>query len=145
MIEGMPMFEHFSENEKREFAQTQYSMLKFKNGDDVIAEGELSKSLYLLVKGTCLVTRTADNTKIRLSKLSPGEIFGEMSFFSDKPRQSTVTATDDVLILKMDDNFFEKINPSIRAKIKEYLIELLVSRLDNMNAAIMKISKLMRS
>lgn len=145
MIEGMPMFEHFSEDEKKEFAQTQYSILKFKNGDGVITEGELSKSLYLLVKGTCLVTRTADNAKIRLSKLSPGEIFGEMSFFSDKPRQSTVTATDDVLVLKMDDNFFEKINPSIRAKIKEYLIELLVSRLDNMNAALMKISKLMRS
>lgn len=145
MIEGMPMFEHFSEDEKKEFAQMQYSMLKFKNGDDVITEGELSKSLYLLVKGMCLVTRTADNAKIRLSKLSPGEIFGEMSFFSDKPRQSTVTATDDVLVLKMDDNFFEKVNPGIRAKIKEYLIELLVSRLDNMNAAIMKISKLMRS
>jgi len=145
MIEGMPMFEHFSEDEKKEFAQTQYSILKFKNGNDVITEGELSKSLYLLVKGTCLITRTADNAKIRLSKLSPGEIFGEMSFFSDKPRQSTVTATDDVLVLKMDDNFFEKINPNIRAKIKEYLIELLISRLDNMNAALMKISKLMRS
>lgn len=145
MIEGMPMFEHFSEDEKKEFVQRQYSILKFKNGDDIITEGELSKSLYLLVKGTCLITKTADNAKIRLSKLSPGEIFGEMSFFSDKPRQSTVTAIDDVLVLKMDDNFFEKINPSIRAKIKEYLIELLISRLDNMNAALMKISKLMRS
>lgn len=145
MIEGMPMFEHFSEDEKKEFVQRQYSILKFKNGDDIITEGELSKSLYLLVKGTCLITKTADNAKIRLSKLSPGEIFGEMSFFSDKPRQSTVTAIDDVLVLKMDDNFFEKINSSIRAKIKEYLIELLISRLDNMNAALMKISKLMRS
>lgn len=145
MIEGMPMFAHFSENEKKEFAQTQHSMLKFKYGEDIITEGELTKSLYLLVKGTCLITRTADNARIRLAKMSPGEIFGEMSFFSDKPRQSTVTASDDVLVLKMDDNFFDKVNPGIRAKIKEYLIELLISRLDNMNAAIMKISKLMRS
>jgi hypothetical protein len=30
-------------------------------------------------------------------------------------------------------------------KIKDYLIELLINRLDNMNEAIMRISKLMRA
>ena len=91
-----------------------------------------------------MVTKMADAAKIRLAKLSPGEIFGEMSYFSDKPRQSTVTATEDVIVLEMNESFFNEVNPEIRAKIREYLIGLLIQRLDKMNDAIMKISKMMR-
>ncbi len=145
MIRGMSMFEHFSEDEKKAFAEMEHSIHNFSKGEDIITEGEGSKSLFLLMEGNCLITKMSDNVKIRLHKLSPGEIFGEMSFFSDKPRQSSVTAREDVKILKMDDDFFAKASPNIRERIKEYLIILLINRLDNMNASIMKISKLMRA
>lgn len=145
IIDVMPMFKNFTADEKNKFAEMEHSLVKFAKGDNIITEGEQTKSLYLLIKGSCLITKTEHDAKIRLSKLSPGEIFGEMSFFSDKPRQSSVTATEDVLVMKMNDDFFKLISPDIRDKIKDYLIELLISRLDNMNAAIMKISKLMRA
>jgi len=144
IIDAMPIFEHFTMDEKKKFAEMEHSLVKFKTDDNIITEGEHTRSLYLLIKGSCLITKTEAAAKIRLSKLSPGEIFGEMSFFSEKPRQSSVTATEDVLVIKMDENFFKKISPDIRDKIKDYLIGLLISRLDNMNAAIMRISKLMR-
>ena len=145
LIEKMPLFDHFTADEKNQFAAMAHSLVEFKKDEHIITEGEHTKSLYLLVQGMCLITKTEDDAKIRLSKLSPGEIFGEMSFFSDKPRQSSVTATEDVLVMKMDGDFFKKVNPDIRDKIKDYLIGLLISRLDHMNAAIMKISKLMRT
>ena len=144
LIETMPMFAHFTTDEKNQFAEMKHSLVKFKKDENIITEGEQTKSLYLLVQGTCLITKTEDDAKIRLSKLSPGEIFGEMSFFSNKPRQSSVSATEDVLVVKMNDDFFKKVSPDIRDKIKDYLIGLLINRLDNMNAAIMRISKLMR-
>jgi CRP/FNR family cyclic AMP-dependent transcriptional regulator len=145
MIGRMSMFEHFSEDEKKAFAEMEHSILEFSQGDDIITEGEASKSLFLLIEGTCRITKTADNAKIQLSKLSPGEIFGEMSFFSEQLRQSSVTAKGDVKVLKMDDDFFKKADSNIRERIKEHLIKLLINRLDNMNAAIMRISKLMRA
>jgi hypothetical protein len=40
----------------------------------------------------------------------------------------------------MDDIFFRKIDPEIKDKIKNYLIELLVNRLDVMNETLGKIS-----
>ncbi len=144
MIDEIPMFEMFSDEEKNTFTEMDHSLLEFAKDDMIIREGDDSSSLYMLIKGTSLITKTTDNATIRLSKLSPGEIFGEMSAFSKNPRQSNVVANDDVLVLKMDDNFFQKVNPDIRDRIKDYLIELLVSRLDNMNDAIMKISRLMR-
>jgi hypothetical protein len=63
-----------------------------------------------------------------------------MSFFSKKPRYSNVVANETVLVVKMDDNFFRKIDPEIKDKIKNYLIELLVNRLDIMNETLGKIS-----
>lgn len=145
IINTMPMFAKFTSEEKKNFTDMEHSLVRFKKDENIITEGEHTRSLYLLIKGTCLITKTEDDAKIRLSKLSPGEIFGEMSFFSEKPRQSSVTATEDVLVMKMNDDFFKKVSPDVKDKIKDYLIELLISRLDNMNSAIMKISKLMRT
>ena len=45
----------------------------------------------------------------------------------------------------MDDHFFDKLAPELSNKIKDFLLELLIKRLDKMNEAIMRISKLMRS
>ncbi len=145
MIKDVPMFQHFSEEEKKIFARGHHKLLKFKIGEAIITEGDQSSSLYLLISGTCLITKTQDKSTIRLSKLKQGELFGEMSFFTKKPRKSNVIANDDVTVLKMDKEFFAKVDPDIRDGIKNYLIELLIQRLDNMNAAIMRISKLMHS
>lgn len=81
MIGGMSMFEHFSEDEKKAFAEMEHLVLEFSKDEDIITEGEAGRSLFLLLEGSCLITKTADDAKIQLSKLSPGEIFGEMSFF----------------------------------------------------------------
>ena len=62
------------------------------------------------------------------------------AFFSKKPRHSNVVASESVTVIQMDDNFFSNIDPDIRDKIKNYLIELLVNRLDVMNATLGKIS-----
>jgi len=138
IIQDMLMFEHFSEKEKKEFAEIDHSLLGFNKDDVIIKQGEDCSSLYLLAKGTVLITRTGNPTP--LCKLVPGAIFGEMSFFSKKPRHSNVIANEPVLVIQMDDNFFTKIHPDIRDKIKNYLIELLVNRLDIMNATLGKIS-----
>jgi CRP/FNR family cyclic AMP-dependent transcriptional regulator len=144
LISDMTIFHRFSEKEKKDFSEMKHSVIEYDKGDTIIKEGDDSASLYLLLEGSCLITKTESDATIRLSKLKPGEIFGEMSFFSKKPRQSDVVANEKVSVINMDYNFFQKIHPDSRDKIKDYLIELLISRLDNMNAAIMRISKLMR-
>jgi serine/threonine-protein kinase len=143
-IDEMPFFESFSEQEKKTFAKMKRSVLAFYRDDAIISEGDESSTMYLLLKGTAVISRTQDDAKIRLSKLKPGELFGEMSFISKKIRKSDVIASEDVLVMKMDDAFFKKIDPDIRDKIKNHLILLLIKRLENMNDSLMKISKLLR-
>jgi CRP-like cAMP-binding protein len=55
-------------------------------------------------------------------------------------RYNTATADEDVLVLKMDDDLFQKIDLVLKNKIKDYFIELLISRLDRMNEAVSSIA-----
>lgn len=145
LIADLPMFEFFNEEEIDAFSSIGHSLEEFQKGDVILGVGDDQPSLFLLLKGTVLITRTANNIKIRLSKLGPGELFGEMSFFTRKPRTSDVVANEDVTVIRMDNGFFEKVEPHIRDKIKNYFIEILIKRLDLMNEHIMKISRLMHS
>lgn len=145
IINDIPMLKSFSEEEKKEFAESTFSFQKFNKGEAIIKEGDAFTALYLLIDGSVLVTKTKDKTQIRLAKLKSGEIFGEMSLFSKKPRQSNVIANEKVLAVKMDENFFEKTSPFIKDKIKNYFLEILINRLDIMNESIMNISKLMHA
>lgn len=138
-VKGMPMFKHFSENEKKNFVEMEHAMLVFNKDDIIIKEGERFTSLYVLIKGSILITKTGYNTPI--SKLSPGAVFGEMSFLTKKPRYSNVIADEEVMVMKMDDEFFRKVKPEIKDKIKDYLIEILINRLDTMNESLSKISR----
>jgi len=145
MIKNVPLFKTFSDEEIRLFSEMNLPIKDYEKDDFIIKEGDPSTNLYLLIQGSCLITKHQDGVNIRLSKLASGEIFGEMSWVSGKPRQSNVIAKESVVVLMMDDDFFNRLSLNMSLKIKDYLIKLLIKRLDNMNEAIMKISRLMRS
>jgi len=142
-IKDMPMFEHFSENEIKGFAEMKHSLLVFNKDDVIIQEGGLFTSLYLLIMGSLWITKNGYDTP--LSTLKPGAIFGEMSFLTVKPRPSNAIAIEKVMVMKMDKEFFRKAKPEIRDRIKDYLVEILVNRLDTMNESLSKITKYTRN
>jgi CRP-like cAMP-binding protein len=143
LIDDMPMFKFFSDKEKKEFVSMEHALLGFKQDENIIQQGDAFSSLYLLIKGTICITKTGEN--VPLTKLSAGAVFGEISFLTKKPRFTNVVANENVLVMKMDDDFFRKVQPEIKDKIKDYLIELLINRLDAMNESLSKISRYARS
>ncbi|MFC1856630.1 cyclic nucleotide-binding domain-containing protein [Thermodesulfobacteriota bacterium] len=144
VIDKMPIFKYFTDQEKQTVCEMDHTLVNFQKGDLIIEEGDTTKSLFVLMKGSALITKKADDATIRLSKLKPGELFGEMSFFSDAPRRTNVVANDQVIVMKIDETFVEKLDPVLQNKIKDYFIELLIVRLDHMNDSIMAISKSLR-
>ena len=142
MINDFPMFAEFTQQEKEQFAGIEHTVLGYKKDDVIIKEGDIFASLYLLLKGSILITRA--NTKQPMAELHAGQLFGEISFLTQKPRVSSVVANETVLVLKMDNKFFTQLAPELRDKIKNYLIEILTQRLDTMNAALLKIAQYAR-
>ncbi len=145
LIDKIPLCSDFSEDEKKIFAELDHSLLNFKKGDTIIKQGEQSEKvypLYVLIEGTLSVEKKGYSRPI--ATLKSGSIFGEMSFLSNKPRSSNVITKEDVLVLRMDGDFFKKISFELKDKIKNYLIELLIERLDRVNESFKEISNTAR-
>lgn len=67
----------------------------FPRNRTIVAEGEPSQSLYLLLSGRAKVQRSdSEGKEVILAMIGPGEFFGEMSLIDDAPRSASVITTE---------------------------------------------------
>ena len=66
---------------------------EYQAGDVIIKQGDEGDFFYVIVKGTCLVTRETPLSKegIKLAELNMGDTFGEEALISDAKRNATVS------------------------------------------------------
>jgi CRP/FNR family cyclic AMP-dependent transcriptional regulator len=93
-------------------------------GADIIREGDLGESLYVVVEGRVEVRR-GDK---RLAELSEREVFGEMAVLDPGPRSATVKAVTDVTLLTIRREDFADIMAE-RHEIARGIIQVLTRRL----------------
>ncbi len=79
-----------------------------KNGDVLIKEGDEPDKIFIMVDGKAVVTRNGKS----VGTIESGEVFGELSFITNQPRTSTVTANANCLIQAMSYDDFLKIIPN---------------------------------
>jgi hypothetical protein len=77
----------------------------YRMGDVIIAEGEFTSDAYIVQKGFVEVYH-AGPPEQRLSILGPGDIFGEMSLITERPRSASVRALEDVEARVVDRDAF---------------------------------------
>lgn len=71
--------------------------VEFEPDTPLVTEGEDGDAFYLLLDGQAEVTRGG----AVLSRLGPGDFFGEISLVDGRPRTATVTATGPVRTLQV--------------------------------------------
>lgn len=82
----------------------------FKKGNIIVNQGDNeNRNLYILRKGCCSITRTANNSVIDCGKIYPGDIFGELSMILGLERSATILAVDDVEVEELDKAEFLKL------------------------------------
>ena len=60
-------------------------------GADVFVEGDQGRSMYVVHSGQLLVCKAGESGRIvRMSRLGPGDFFGEMTLIAMQPRSATV-------------------------------------------------------
>jgi uncharacterized repeat protein (TIGR04076 family) len=112
---------------------------RVKTGTDIIRQGDVGQSLYLITKGEVLVVRESGETREEmLATLTEGECFGEMSLISGEPISATIRAKSPVTLLVMSKEDFDRLlldNPSLNV----YFTKLLSQRLQQANTRMMDI------
>lgn len=98
------------------------------SGEIIINEGAVPEKIFIMVDGKATVTRNGKT----IGTIGSDEVFGEISFFTNQPRTSTVTATKDCLIQAMSYDDFLKTIPN-RPKLIMTLSKSLSNRIVNLN------------
>jgi CRP-like cAMP-binding protein len=100
------------------------SLKPFPAGEIIIREGEKALEAFEMVEGRASVTVQGRE----ISVIRDGQIFGELSFFTDSNRFATVTATQDCLVQVMDKEVFLSLMQH-RPHMVETLVRTLCQRL----------------
>lgn len=93
-------------------------------GEPIIHKGDLGDCLYIVVSGK---VRVHDGERA-LSILEDRQVFGEMALFDREPRSASVTAIEDTLLLRLDQDptyeLMEEQNEFLRGVIRSLVDKL---------------------
>ncbi len=101
----------------------------FPKGRTIVAEGEPSQSLYVLLSGRAKVQRSdTEGKEVILAVLGPGECFGEMSLIDDAPRSASVITIESCDFMSINKESFKSMlvsSPEISMRIMKGLVKRL--------------------
>ncbi len=137
LLNDIEFFKAMTDREKVRIIEGQSFFEGFEAGEFIIREGQRNDSLYVVIKGTALVTKNSHPEHV-IATLRPGAIFGELSFLTGRPRSTNVVTSEKVICFVMNSASFNRMDIAFQLKVKNELIKILVARLDDMNAALLE-------
>lgn len=138
LTDNIEFFKEFTREEKSEIASLYCNVLMYRAGNYIIKQGDIDQALFVLLSGIARVTKkmlvdTDGPGEVLLAKLKTGDLFGEISLMTSRPRATNVVAEGDVIALKLEGKMLDKRNPVIANKVRIRLVELLAKRLEEAN------------
>jgi CRP/FNR family cyclic AMP-dependent transcriptional regulator len=105
-------------------------LASFEEGETILKVGEQSDSFYLLMKGSVSVEVAKEGGTAEMGRLKAPFTFGEIGLLLSKPRTATLIAAEQVLVLKISSEAFQKsfdTIPSFRLSVARSLASRLES------------------
>jgi len=145
LFEKIPFFDKFTLEEKCYFAAMDCNVVRFLHNERIIKQGQPDYSLFIILSGAVRVTKDLPPQGLKqtpreafLTRLKTGSVFGEISLLAKRPRASNAYADGDTIVLKLEGELLEQMDPVLQNKINRQLIELLILRLEDMNRQMMQ-------
>ena len=115
MLQKAPLWSGLTEKELKVIARS-FKELKYESGDVIVRKGEAGIGFYLIAEGTVEVR---SDGRV-LSKLGPGQFFGEMALLDAQPRSADVVALEPSRCLALSSWSFKSIlseHPKMAVKL----------------------------
>jgi CRP/FNR family cyclic AMP-dependent transcriptional regulator len=105
----VPLFYGLSELQL-DLLSTGSSRRTYAKGRTLVAEGEPSQSLFVLLSGRAKVQRSdSEGKEVIIAVIGPGEFIGEMSLIDDEPRSASVITLESCEFLSIRKESFRQI------------------------------------
>jgi len=100
----------------------------------IFSHGDKGDSYFIIVSGSVAVTRTGESGReVPITRLGPGEGFGEIALLTGADRSATVTAEERTVLISVPKSTFDSIlatNPSVSQGFIRMLAERLMKGSD---------------
>ena len=80
--------------------------LTFKEGQSLVKQGDTGDSAYIIVEGTADVVVSTPDGPVTVASVGRNDIVGDIAILIDVPRTATVTATSELVALKVTKELF---------------------------------------
>ena len=111
-----------------------------KKGEAVFRQGDGSDSMYFVESGRLDVELELEGGKLlRLKKVGPGAVFGEMGIYTAAPRSATVRAAEKCVLYMMSTEKLEAVEkraPVLVTALNRFMIKMLSDRLADANTKV---------
>ncbi|MGR8947461.1 MAG: protein kinase domain-containing protein [Gammaproteobacteria bacterium] len=97
----------------------------YSDGQEIIIEGELDDSFYIIVHGTVSVKKSGKE----LRTLFAGDCFGEMGYLAKTKRTATIAAHGDTSILKVNSTVISQVSLNCQVRFLKVFLRTLIHRL----------------
>ena len=131
MLQKTPLWSGLTEKELKVIARS-FKELKYESGDVIVRKGEAGIGFYLITDGTVEVR---SDGRV-LSKLGPGQFFGEMALLDGQPRSADVVALEPSRCLAMSSWSFKSIvseHPKMALKMLQEFVRRLRMNAQNIS------------
>ncbi len=104
------------------------NLLRFDAGRDVLRQGEISDSFYLILDGAVHIHMQVENVEFSISTLHRGDFFGEFASVYHLPRSATATTLRPCLLLEFSESDIQRLMRS-SPLAGEYLLNVVRQRM----------------
>lgn len=132
LMDETSFFKEMDKAERESLLSFENHWMHFKAQEKILKEDEVDYGFFVLLKGQVSVIRSKP-TEVSLAQLVSGSMFGEITMKTKRPRTSSIEADEDVTVFKVDGQLLDQLDPKLIIKIKDQIIDLVISRLDEMN------------
>jgi CRP-like cAMP-binding protein len=109
-------------------------------GEAVFREGDMGNSFYVLIAGDVVVEKIRDGKPVELTRLGPGECFGEMALVGNDVRSATVRATGPLVAMRFYRELIDA-NPESASAIYRNIARILAGRLGESSVMLADLKK----
>ena len=98
---------------------------EYKDGEDIVREGEMDDRFYIIVSGECVVEANGN----QLGVLSDGDCFGETSYVRGAKRTASIRANGSITILRVSSTLMEQVSQACQLRFNKVFLRSLIKRL----------------
>ena len=130
LLRTLTFFHEFSHSEIWEVLRAS-EWTEYKDGDNIVREGEMDDRFYIIVSGQCEVEANGH----QLGVLTNGNCFGETSYVRGAKRTASIRAKGPTTILRVSSTLMEQVSQACQLRFNKVFLRSLITRLQGNGSA----------